>query len=326
MNLGEKIMMLRKKQGLSQEELAYKLDVSRQSVSKWESNQSTPDINKLIILSEMFGVSVDYLLKEDTLDSEITVEQAVKRTSSNIVSKELAREYLKHSKRMARLLALGITFFVLSSLPMMIFLANKGYKPFSMTISLIISLVIFFVLVIFGVGLMIFVSFKNQTYKYIYDDDFLLGDGVTIEIENSKNAYAPKFMLSIIIGVTLCVLSIIPTICFSLLLANFVGFGVAIMLMLVDVAIVLFVYSTTQWFALQRLLREGEFTKENRQVDQLNGKIGGIYWPLVIAIYLAYSFITGDWDRSWVVWPVSSVLFAVVTGIASVFVKKSKVQ
>ena len=65
MNMAEKIMDLRKKKGWSQEELAERLGVTRQSVSKWESGQSVPDLNKIVFMSDLFGVTTDYLLKED---------------------------------------------------------------------------------------------------------------------------------------------------------------------------------------------------------------------------------------------------------------------
>lgn len=65
MILGEKIMELRKRNGWSQEELAGKLNVSRQSVSKWESSMSVPELDKVLQLSEIFEVSTDYLLKDD---------------------------------------------------------------------------------------------------------------------------------------------------------------------------------------------------------------------------------------------------------------------
>ena len=63
MNLADRIQDLRKRRGLSQEELADKLGVSRQAVSKWESGQSTPDIERIILMSEFFEVTTDYLLK-----------------------------------------------------------------------------------------------------------------------------------------------------------------------------------------------------------------------------------------------------------------------
>ena len=65
MILADKIIDLRKKEGLSQEELANKLGVSRQSVSKWEGAQSTPDMDKIIKLADLFGVSTDYLLRDE---------------------------------------------------------------------------------------------------------------------------------------------------------------------------------------------------------------------------------------------------------------------
>lgn len=63
MNIADRIQYLRKTKGLSQEELADKVGVSRQAVSKWESEQSTPDIEKIIIMSELFEVTTDYILK-----------------------------------------------------------------------------------------------------------------------------------------------------------------------------------------------------------------------------------------------------------------------
>lgn len=66
MSFAEKILNLRTRRGLSQEALADKLMVSRQAVSKWESGVTLPETDKLVIISNMFGVSLDYLLKEDT--------------------------------------------------------------------------------------------------------------------------------------------------------------------------------------------------------------------------------------------------------------------
>lgn len=63
MTFAEKLQKLRKQNGLSQEQLAEKLNVSRQAVSKWESEQSIPDLEKVILMSDYFGVTTDYILK-----------------------------------------------------------------------------------------------------------------------------------------------------------------------------------------------------------------------------------------------------------------------
>ena len=72
MTLSEKLYNLRRKQGLSQEALAEKLDCSRQVISKWENGTTTPDAEMLKKYSELFGVSIDYLVKEDMEESTST--------------------------------------------------------------------------------------------------------------------------------------------------------------------------------------------------------------------------------------------------------------
>lgn len=95
MTIADRIQTLRKSKGMSQEELADAAGVSRQAVSKWESEQSTPDLDKVIILSEIFDVTTDYLLKgiepvenhdhktmADVVDQKILTEKNGKRAKS----------------------------------------------------------------------------------------------------------------------------------------------------------------------------------------------------------------------------------------------------
>ena len=74
MILAEKILLLRKSNKWSQEELAEKMNVSRQSISKWESAAAIPDINRILELSKLFGVTTDYLLKDDIENTEYSDE------------------------------------------------------------------------------------------------------------------------------------------------------------------------------------------------------------------------------------------------------------
>ncbi|MCR5640504.1 MAG: helix-turn-helix domain-containing protein, partial [Lachnospiraceae bacterium] len=77
MILADKIIELRKKNGWSQEDLAEQLHVSRQSVSKWEGAQSIPDMNKIIAMSNLFGVSTDVLLKDELSLEDGTSQEVV---------------------------------------------------------------------------------------------------------------------------------------------------------------------------------------------------------------------------------------------------------
>lgn len=84
MNFNEKLIELRKKAGLSQEDLAEKVNVSRQSVSKWESGQSTPEMDKLIVLSNIFNISLDELVGK---------EQPNKKENVKVINKESNKKH-----------------------------------------------------------------------------------------------------------------------------------------------------------------------------------------------------------------------------------------
>ena len=73
-NIGEKIVNLRKENNLTQDELANKLNVSRQSISKWESGLSLPEISNLLLISEIFNCTIDSLLLEETTPLEVPKE------------------------------------------------------------------------------------------------------------------------------------------------------------------------------------------------------------------------------------------------------------
>ena len=87
MILADKIIRLRKKNGWSQEELADKMNVSRQAVSKWEGAQTIPYLEKILQLSILFGVTTDYLLKDEIENEELTSD-----TSSDTTVKRISIE------------------------------------------------------------------------------------------------------------------------------------------------------------------------------------------------------------------------------------------
>ena len=120
MILADKIMNLRKKCGWSQEELAEQLGISRQSVSKWESGMSIPDLEKIVKMSALFGVSTDYLLK-DEIEGELPSEAM--ETDDNIsrsVSLEEANTYMDLVKETAPRFATAIPAIVLSPIPLLL--------------------------------------------------------------------------------------------------------------------------------------------------------------------------------------------------------------
>lgn len=84
MTLGEKIQICRKSKGVSQEEMASAIGVSRQALSKWECNTSIPDIDKIIALSNYFNVTTDYLLKDEYSQDKVPLSTEIKKQNGNI--------------------------------------------------------------------------------------------------------------------------------------------------------------------------------------------------------------------------------------------------
>ncbi|MGL6221809.1 MAG: helix-turn-helix domain-containing protein, partial [Lacrimispora sphenoides] len=95
MILAEKIIALRKKAGWSQEELAYQMGVSRQSVSKWESGTSIPDLERILKLSQAFDVSTDYLLKEEMEADPVSIAMETDRDEvQKTVTLDMANQFM----------------------------------------------------------------------------------------------------------------------------------------------------------------------------------------------------------------------------------------
>jgi len=110
MNFGEKLFKLRKENGLSQEALAELLNTTHQAISKWENNHGYPETEKLLQLSDIFKVSVDFLLKE-------TAEAESQNSSSVYVTREMTAGYLANESMINRYFGLGTAVWLLGGIP-----------------------------------------------------------------------------------------------------------------------------------------------------------------------------------------------------------------
>lgn len=97
MNLSEKIFELRKANGMSQEQLAEKIGVSRQSISKWESGESTPEMERLIELSKVFNVTTDYLLKTSEVDQLAIRTETIEKKQERLQA-EFQKQHVKNHR------------------------------------------------------------------------------------------------------------------------------------------------------------------------------------------------------------------------------------
>ena len=332
MILAEKIMKLRKQKGWSQEELALRLNVSRQSVSKWESMTSLPDLDKIIKLSELFGVSTDYLLKDEIEEEpgfeayeepEIKDEFEKKRP----FSLEETNEYMGLVTHASKKIAKATMACVVCPVPLILLggIASSSYKLWMLQrTSGAIGVAILLAIVAWAVAMFISNGMKLSKYEFLEQEPLDLEYGVEGIVKARKEEFEPRFKRSITLGVVLCIVSVIPLVVAAALEASDVVYVimVALLLVLVAAGVYQFVWAGMIYGSFQKILEEGDYTYYNKIENKKNDNLSKVYWCITTAIYLAYSFITGNWHISWIVWPVAGVLYAAVCGIAAMIRKK----
>ncbi len=324
MIMADKIIRLRKKNGWSQEELADKLDVSRQSVSKWEGAQAVPNLDKILQLSELFGVTTDYLLKDDIEDEEFTDDED---TSVKKVTLQEANEYLDTVRTNSKKYAFATFLCITAAMPLMILMALSEGKIFGLSenVSAAIGIGILLVMVSVAVAIYIYSGSVMDPYNYIENGEFSNEYGVKGMATERKKDYKNGHTKGNICGVLLCVVSAIPliTVAFTdndaAILAT-----VGLLLVMVGFGVMILIKTNSYWDALNRLLCEEEFSKKKKEENELEERVGTIYWLFFTAIYLTISFLTESWSKTWIIWVIAGVLYAAFSEAVKLFVEKKK--
>lgn len=322
MIFADKIIELRKKNGWTQEELAEMMNVSRQSVSKWESAQSIPDLEKILKLSQLFGVSTDYLLK-DSMDMAEYVDTTEAAPALRKVTMEEASEFLQAKDRTARPIALGVALCIMSPICLILLgtIPTIGGKLGS-----ILGLAILLAMVSAAVALFITNGSRTERFEYLEKEVFETAYGVDGMVRERQKRFREIRTRHNVIGVMLCIMSPVPLFILSSISSDdfLNAAGVAILLGMVALGVASFIVVGIPWEATQKLLQEGDFTPENKKKAPLVDAFSTVYWLLIVALFLGYSFVTGDWGRSWIIWPIAGVLFGALTALYTLFLKDPK--
>lgn len=182
MNFGEKLFQLRKEKGLSQEALAEEVSTTRQAISKWENNQGYPETEKLLILSRLFDVSIDYLLKEEECIEESPLD-------GYYVSREKAESWIMYESRSTKTISLGIAFIILSGMPFLLLGEKSVYGLFGTV-----------VLIIIGISMILFAAITDRGFEYkplkqnklIFDKKYI--SDLTEKYKHVKKKYICMFI------------------------------------------------------------------------------------------------------------------------------------
>ncbi len=328
MILADKIINERKKNGWSQEELADMLDVSRQSVSKWEGAQSVPDLQKILKMAEIFGVSTDYLLKDEMEpETSVTPYYETREVTSTLrrVTMEEASDYIAVRKIHLPKVALGVFLCITCPVVLILMAGLQESGIIKMTENAAAAVGLTFLFAQIGIAIFLFIthSGKMSKYEFLENSRFETEYGVDGMVRERMAANEEVSQRALTIGVMMCVLGCVPLVlCAVMGLPEIVIICmVCLLLLLVGTAVYLFIAICGVHSSYKILLQEGDYTGENKSKSTKLEPLSRIYWMLITVVYLATSFITGRWDRTWIIWAVSGVLFALIRVIAESLVK-----
>ena len=328
MIFADKLVRLRKKSGMSQEELAERMNVSRQSVSKWESAQSVPDLEKILRLGELFGVTTDYLLKDEIEDEEF-VGKDTSECNRKITLAE-ANEFLELRKKASWRIALA-TFLNIAAVTQLIIFGGTttlSEPPFPENAAAVLGMALLLVMAAIAVGIYLYTGAQSKHFEFLEKEEFETEYGVVGMVKEQQKAFRNTYVTNNIIGACLCVISPVPVFAGALMTKDFTRvLLLATTMLIAGVGVVFFITAGVREASMRKLLGEGDYSPKYKRKARLAAKISPIYWSTVVAVYLAWLlFIDGNKheSNSWVVFPVAGVLFAVVLGICSIVDRNNK--
>jgi len=324
MILADKIIKLRKQLSWSQEELAERMNVSRQSVSKWESTNSIPDLNKIIMLAELFDVSTDFLLKDDieALDSP----SESKEPNVIQISLEQAMKYVEDKVEASALITKGVMLCICSVVPLFFFLAMAETSRLNLTSDIAAAIGVVSILIMISIAISYFIK-TNQ-----YENDLAVIDNEVFELEYGVHSvfkeklkkFLPTYNLRLSVSIFLFIISFVPLMSVSIL---FGGTDIALMMLIVLLLIItggiyILLPVSAKYEAYNNILKDTSMETEKSKRTKRAEKLAAFYWPLLTAIFLGWSLWTMDWGVTWIIWPVGAVLFAALVGLMELLNKE----
>lgn len=288
MIFADKLMKLRKQNGWSQEELAEQMNVTRQSISKWEGAQSIPDYEKLIRLSELFGVSTDYLLKDELEEAEPTgfTKEAA---STRRVSLKEANDFLAVMAATSKSVAYGVLLCILSPVCLLILGAMSEIPKYGLADNVAAGVGMAVLLALVAAAVAVFISCGNKTsaFEYLEKEVFETEYGVSGMVKERREQYKNTYAKSNMIGTCMCIAALIPL--FLGVAVNdenelFLTVMLSALLIIVGIGVVFFVRSGIIWASFEKLLQEGDYTKAKKEKQPLIAAVSTAYWLAAVAI------------------------------------------
>ena len=328
MILADKIVSLRKKAGWSQEELAEQLGVTRQSVSKWEGAQSVPDMDKVVQMSRLFGVTTDYLLKDEIEEQAAAL---VEESPLRRVTMGQAADYLARRRAAAPKVAFAVLLCIVSPVTLLLLAAMSEVQrfPISGNAAAGIGLCVMLVLLAVAVSIFLRADADVRDYRFLEEEPFETEYGVTGMVRQRQREYADTRTRYTTIGAVLYVLAAAPlfaAVCVDGSDLLYVG-AVGVLLVLVGIGCLFLVSARVYSSAMERLLEDGDYARGQKKHRRVLGTVSTIYWLAATAVFLISTYGpsgNGQPQYSWIIWAVAGVLYAAVMGVVRLLLRGRK--
>ena len=259
-----------------------------------------------VVISE-FG-NIDELMKE--MNIKTTADSGKSYPSISI---EDAREFIAMNKKASHIIATGVGL-ILLGVSLMIFLftfidGNQIYNSISPDAVNAIPIIILFLFVAVAVGLFIYSVSKMEKYKFIDEGQFELSGKDKSTLSAEFPGIKSNHTTSLLIGVVLCILSPVAIFIGSLLGENATVSGVCIMFVIIAAAVYLLITGSNAAESYKKLLKTDDFDPVVKEQNKAVGAIAGIFWPIVVCIFLYSGIVMNLWHINWIVFPIAGILF-----------------
>lgn len=279
--------------------------------------------------NEAIGIVISEFGNMDEIIAELGIQPAIAADDDMAdcrpekkLSLQQVKDYIKAQKDFGVHIAAGVALCILSPVMACVLdpLAMAGVLDAHFTDT--IGGLSLFLIIAVAVGIFIVQGISNSKYDDMKKSKLVLDYSTKQYVTDESEKYNGVFAKRIAIGVMLCILSVVPIIVVDALFANtsysyLAEMASATLFLLIAAGVGCIITAGITKGAYEILLEKKVYTQKNKKAEKVMSAVAGIYWCIATAIYLLWSFTTGQWEITWIIWPVAGILFGAISIIVN---------
>lgn len=275
--------------------------------------------------NEAIGIVISEFGNIDELIGELGIDLHKDEMNFPTITEEEVKNYMTMKKQTGILVGIGV-FLCITGVALLILITtfvDEGIigRGLSEDTGYMIGLITLFVMLVPAVALFIYSGMKSETYKYL-KKGFNVPLSVKSLLQQRYNKFTSTYMVSVILGVCLCILSPVSIFAASVFGDTASIYGVIVLLIIIAIAVFIFIYYGSIKESFTFLLRIDNFSKENVENNKVIGAVAAIIWPLAVCIFLVSGLVFDKWYINWIIFPITGILFGMFSSVYSIIKKR----